>query len=182
MNPKEFYSYIRKKKVLSSTIGPLLTANGEYTEDEFVMANMLNESFASVFTDENNLSNLPTPRVYNNNIYLNSCVFHENDILSAINNLKTNKTPCPDQISPRILKEAKNELVCIIFNKSISTGRVPQDWKLANVTPIFKKGNKSHPGNYRPISLTSVVSKLMESILRDRNEHHHHRLTTRFQK
>ena len=105
---KEFYSYVRKKKVFTSTIGPLSTANGEHTEDEFVMANVLNEYFASVFTDENNSSNLPTPRMYNNNTYLNTCVFHENDILSAINNLKTNKTPGPDQISPRILKKVKN--------------------------------------------------------------------------
>ena len=73
--------------------------------------------------------------------------------------------------SHRIFKAAKNELIkplCIIFNKSISTGRVPCDWKLTNITPIFKKGNKSHLGNYRPISLTSMVSKLMESILRDK--------------
>ena len=135
------------------------------------MAIILNEYFASVFTDENNSSNLSTPRMYNNNTYLNTCVFHENDILNAINILKTNKTIGPDQIPPRILKEAKNELVkplCIIFNKSISTAKVPRDWNLANVTSTFKKGNKSHPGNYRPISLTLIVSKLMESIFRDK--------------
>ncbi|MCP4267589.1 MAG: reverse transcriptase family protein, partial [Candidatus Brocadiaceae bacterium] len=46
--------------------------------------------------------------------------------------------------------------------------KVPEEWKLANVTPIFKKGCKSQPGNYRPISLTSVVCKLMETIIRDK--------------
>ena len=73
LNPKGFYSYIRKKESTHSTIGPLSTANGEHTEDEFVMANVLNEYFASVFTHENNSSNLPTPRMYNSN----TCVFHE---------------------------------------------------------------------------------------------------------
>ena len=55
----------------------------------------------------------------------------------------------------------------IIFNKSMNEGCVPQDWKLANVTPIFKKGSKSKPENYRPVSLTSISCKLMESIIRD---------------
>jgi hypothetical protein len=49
----------------------------------------------------------------------------------------------------------------------MDTGGVPEDWKSANVTPIFKKGAKSEPGNYRPVSLTSICCKLLESILRD---------------
>jgi hypothetical protein len=46
-------------------------------------------------------------------------------------------------------------------------GEVPEDWKLANVTPIFKKGKRSDPGNYRPVSLTSVCCQILESIIRD---------------
>jgi hypothetical protein len=54
-----------------------------------------------------------------------------------------------------------------LFNKSIQTGEVPQDWRIAKVTPIFKKGTKGDPGNYRPVSLTSVPCKILESVIKD---------------
>ena len=54
-----------------------------------------------------------------------------------------------------------------MFRRSLAEGVVPADWKKANVTPIFKKGSKGDPGNYRPVSLTSVACKIMESVLRD---------------
>ncbi len=61
-----------------------------------------------------------------------------------------------------------------MFRKSVDTGYVPRLWKEANVTPIFKKGNKSITANYRPISLTSIVGKMLESVIvkniRDRLE------------
>jgi len=56
----------------------------------------------------------------------------------------------------------------LIFEKSYNTGNLPEDWKLANVSrTLFKKGSKSDPGNYRPVSLTSVACKIMESIIKD---------------
>ena len=55
----------------------------------------------------------------------------------------------------------------LIFRESMKTREVPSDWKKANVTPIFKKGAKAEPGNYRPVSLTSVCCKLMETLIRD---------------
>ena len=54
-----------------------------------------------------------------------------------------------------------------IFNNSITNGVIPRDFKLANVTPIYKKGNKKIASNYRPISLTSITGKLLETIVRD---------------
>jgi len=54
-----------------------------------------------------------------------------------------------------------------IFNMSINTGIVPQDWKDANVSPLFKKGSRNKPENYRPVSLTSIVGKMLESIIKD---------------
>jgi len=81
------------------------------------------------------------------------------------------RSPGTDGITSTILKELKNSIckpLAIVFNKSLNEGYVPEDWRLANVTPIFKKGVKCKPENYRPISLTSLVCKTMESILRDK--------------
>ena len=60
----------------------------------------------------------------------------------------------------------------IIFESTLSTGTVPKDWRHANVTPIFKKGTKGEPANYRPVSLTSIPCKLFEAILKDKKMSH----------
>jgi hypothetical protein len=60
----------------------------------------------------------------------------------------------------------------LLFNKTLKSGKVPSEWKHATVTPIFKKGTKGDPGNYRPVSLTSVPCKLLESIIKDKIMEH----------
>ena len=73
----------------------------------------------------------------------------------------------PDEIHPRVLRELVEVLtkpLCIIYQQSWPTGEVTVDWKLANVTPIYKNNQKENPGNYRPVCLTLVTGKVMEQI------------------
>jgi len=89
----------------------------------------------------------------------------------ALQNLKTDKSPGPDGIHPLVLRECADALsspLSTIFKKSLHSAKVPTEWKCANVTPLFKKGTKSDPANYRPVSLTSVVCKVMEGLIREK--------------
>ena len=89
---------------------------------------------------------------------------------NKLKNLDASKAQGPDGIPPRVLKELCKELalpISVIYNKSLETGILPEEWKTAEVTAIFKKGSKSDPGNYRPVSLTCVLCKVLESIIRD---------------
>ena len=82
--------------------------------------------------------------------------------------LKPGKASGPDNIGPRVLKELADVIadpLARVFRKSLHEGTVPSDWKHANVAPIYKKGEKYDPANYRPVSLTCVASKLMEHIV-----------------
>ena len=75
-----------------------------------------------------------------------------------------------DGIHTNILKALSEEMslpLCMIFKKSLDQGVVPFDWRAANVVPLYKKGSKNIPSNYRPVSLTSVVCKILESIIKD---------------
>ena len=85
-----------------------------------------------------------------------------------LRNLDPAKAPGPDEISPIVLRELAKEIapiLTIIYRRSLETELVPDDWKMAHVTPIYKKGEHYDPANYRPVSLTSVPCKIMEHIL-----------------
>lgn len=93
------------------------------------------------------------------------------EIISIINNLKTGSAPGLDGITPLLLKTIKNaiaEPLAHIFNLSIGNGVFPTAWKISAITPIFKDGTRNAPENYRPISLLSVISKLLEKVVNKR--------------
>ena len=94
--------------------------------------------------------------------------FEEELVLDRLLKLDSRKSPGPDGLYPHFLKMcAHNIAKPCIFQESFDTGQLPMDWRQANVCPIFKKGSRSSAGDYRPVSLTSVVCKLMEGIIKE---------------
>ena len=91
-------------------------------------------------------------------------------IAKKIKKMKENKSPGVDGIPPKLLKEIVEEIntpLAKLFNLSLEEGIVPSEWKEANITSLFKKGSRNKPENYRPVSLTSVVCKLLEPLIKD---------------
>ena len=89
-------------------------------------------------------------------------------VLSQLRQLNPNKAQEPDELSPQLLKLVAEELapaLTIIFQQSHDLSSTPKDWNSAIVTSIYKKGLKSDPSNYRPISLTCLCCKIMEHIM-----------------
>ncbi|CAJ0936808.1 unnamed protein product [Ranitomeya imitator] len=127
--------------------------------DDEEKANILNTFFSTVFTVENEmLGEIPRN---NENPILRVTNLTQEEVRNRLNKIKIDKSPGPDGIHPRVLRELSNVIdkpLFLIFSDSIATGSVPQDWRIANVVPIFKKGSKSEPGNYRP-RMTSEVEE-----------------------
>lgn len=165
---RPFYSYVKRRTKSKPAIGPLLDKDRKTISDNKGMADLLNGFFSSVFTRED-LQTIPVAEQMQTT-NLERIAVTEKMVRDKIKNLKPFSAAGPDGIGPQLLQELREELVpalVVIFRHSLKTGQVPSDWRQANVTPIFKKGRKSEPGNYRPVSLTSVCCRILETIIRD---------------
>lgn len=132
------------------------------------MAQLLNEYFGSVFTRED-VNTVPRKEAETAE-KLNGIDIWERNIIEKIENLKQDSAPGPDGICPKLLKETATIVALplrLIFESSIREESCPAEWKQANVIPIYKKGPKNKPENYRPVSLTSIICKIFESIIKD---------------
>jgi hypothetical protein len=139
---------------------------GFLQSDNKSKAEILNEQFQSVFTKEN-LNNCPnkgnSPYQTMSDIKINC-----KGVTKLLKNQNIHKATGPDSIPSFILKSAADQLAPIltdIFQTSIDTGEVPQDWRDANIVPLFKKDERHLASNYRPVSLTSITCKILEHIV-----------------
>ena len=169
---KSFYAYVRSKQKVRDKVGPLENNRGNIISDGFQMAEVLNEYFSSVFTTED-VSSLPVPFTKfegNKSEHLGQLFVTPEMIANKIKKMKDNKSYRVDGIPPKLLKEIVEQIstpLAKLFNLSLEEGIVPSEWKDANLTLLFKKGSRNKPENYRPVSLTSVVCKLLETSIRD---------------
>ena len=169
--PKKFWKYVRERTKGKTGISPLKMENGSMAVTDKEKADTLNTFFGSVFTKEN-MENKPEhkPTKWSEGKSITDILVTPAAIEEKLSKLNVNKAYGPDGVPPILLKELRKCLstpLSYLFNKSLETGKLPEEWKKANVTAIFKKGTKSEPGNYRPVSLTSVICKVFESIVRD---------------
>ena len=91
-------------------------------------------------------------------------------VMKKLQKLKIGKSPGPDGIHPRVLKELSAVIslpLTILFNASLELGKLPDEWRTANISAIYKKGSRQVCGNYRPVSLTCIACKVLESIVRE---------------
>ena len=168
-NPKSFWNYVNYKTKVKTGIQGLENENGDLVNDDTEKAEILNEHFSSVFTVED-MSSLPNIRESNTGQSIEEVEFDQDSILNLIEKQNVSKAAGPDGVHAKVLYECKNSLskaLDIIFNKSLESGNLPSQWKDAHVKPLFKKGKKRSPKNYRPVSLTSICSKLLEKIVRN---------------
>ena len=184
-SPKKLFSYIKNTRQDSCGIAPLRKDGLLHTENK-VKADILNQQFQSVFTQKSplNLEQLCKVQIIHNYVTegkldsqqcstpefpeMPDITISTAGIDKLLKNVQPNKAAGPDDLKPAVLKELHSEIAPIlqtIFQVSLNSGTLPDDWTNARVTPIYKKGDKAAASNYRPISLTCICCKLMEHIV-----------------
>jgi len=165
-NPKQFFDYVNRR---TKRVQPVanLQHDGRIITDDSEKAEILLRQYCSVFTEDNGtLPECPQSAPLNT---LCDISIDDLDIIKAIRQMNSNSAPGPDGIHPKLITKIYTYLIKPlkrIFNISLSTGTVPDSWKFNEVIPIYKNNRK--PGkaaSYRPVSLTSYVSKILEKII-----------------
>ena len=165
---KSFYAYVGSRSKSRCGIGVMTREDGRRVETPEEVVEKFNEYFSSVFSRED-LGSIPggLGEVAGG---LGDVVVSRVKVRELLGKLRADKAPGVDELSPRLLLHIPDEIlapVCMIFEKSLREGRVPEDWRRANVVPIYKTRDKGKTKNYRPVSLTCQLCKVFEKLVRD---------------
>jgi hypothetical protein len=164
-NTKPFWKYVKSKRQDANGIAPLKKGT-TLVNDSKGKAEILLDQFKSVFTKPSK-GELPDTRIKPTQS-IEKITIDQNGLTKLLKQVNPSKASGPDNIPNRILRECAEKIspiLKIIFQKSLDTGELPKDWRDANISSIFKKGDKHQAENYRPVSLTSVPCKILEHII-----------------
>ena len=171
---KPFWRYVNSRIKTKPGIEDLKKPDGSLACSDQEKANLLSEFFAGVFKMED-CSNIPSLPTQWEGPFLEKVEVTPSLIESKLRQLKTSTSSGPDGIPSRVLYELATTLsapVCSLFRKSLISGTLPHAWKQGSVVPIFKSGSRQEPSNFRPVSLTSILCKVLERVVRDRLVEH----------
>ena len=169
-NPRYFYSYAKRFSKTKSTVAPLRSADGAITNDPQQKAELLQDQYVKVFSNPDAvnitecLANVQ-PEL-EEDVELDDFEFTEEDLISALKELDPYSATPDGDIPARILVSCKEQLATplkLMWTESLQSATIPPSLKTQYITPIFKKGNKTDPANYRPVSITSHLIKTFES-------------------
>ena len=171
-NSKPFWSYIRSFHQQAAGIAKLKVGS-EVFDTPCAIAKALSDQFKSVFTNEPTgdvptLDSCPDLTKKMASVSMPSFTISSDGVKKALLNINVHKATGPDGIPAKLLKgsaSALSDAVSALFQQSLDRGIVPSDWREAIVQPVYKKGGRMLPNNYRPVSLTSILCKTMEHIL-----------------
>jgi len=167
-NLGRFFRYSNSKLIGHKNVGPLQQSDGTITVDPTIKASLLSDHFNSNFTYDNGV--IPSSVHSNDQHGLSNIIFSPNLVRKVISKLKSNSSGGPDGIPPVFIKNC-NIFLCgplsFLFQQFFENSYIPPIWLKAFITPVFKKGDSTKPNNYRPISLTCNLCKIMECIIKD---------------
>ena len=164
-NPKLLYSYIRHKKQFRSSIGPLRLNSGMISDDPKEMADCLLKTFCDIHA-----ATIPANPVQHQRCEdtIEDINFGPADVYATLSKLDPNSAMGQDGLHPQLLKSCAASLTIPLYKiylQSLKEKKLPMVWKSSVIIPIFKKGSRHDPMNYRPVSLTSVCCKNFERII-----------------
>ena len=164
-NTKPFWKYIKSRKQDNIGVAPLKDKSTLFSDSKTKAKILLNQ-FQSVFTPEDD-SPLP-PMDTQQYQPIDDIKINIQGIAKLLKNINPLKASGPDAIPNVVLKNCADSLAPVIskiFQLSLDSGSLPEDWKKANISSVFKKGDKHLASNYRPVSLTSVCCKTLEHVV-----------------
>ena len=162
---KKFWSSVRSTSKSSRIPEKMHLGNTVRNKSEKI-ANLFNKHFYNQFSDS---STYEIDIDFSNDLFSDFSI-DDRIICNALRELNPSKSKGPENIGGLLLKNCAQSIsypLSILFNISFRTGSLPTEWKMANIVPVYKKGDKNCIENYRPISLTCMVSKIFEKCIRD---------------